>query len=66
MNCPKCGALLENDARFCTECGTALNESVEFEAKNDGKETNQAQLACITMENAPSKATAEKFFRQNA
>lgn len=32
MNCPKCGALLEEDSKFCTSCGANLesNQEVKF------------------------------------
>ena len=26
MNCPKCGAILEEDAKFCVSCGTRLDD----------------------------------------
>ena len=28
MKCPKCGAMVPDNYRFCTECGTPLNQSV--------------------------------------
>ena len=31
MYCKKCGAKNEEDAKFCTECGTSLGESKEVE-----------------------------------
>ena len=27
MNCPKCGAILETDSKFCVSCGAPLNEA---------------------------------------
>lgn len=29
MNCPKCGAILEEDAKFCVSCGTRLDNAGE-------------------------------------
>lgn len=34
MNCPKCGALLKEDVRFCTSCGVNLEFNQEAE-KNE-------------------------------
>lgn len=33
MNCPKCGALLDDDSKFCVSCGANLE--VEVEAKDN-------------------------------
>ncbi|MCD8192762.1 MAG: zinc-ribbon domain-containing protein [Oscillospiraceae bacterium] len=27
MNCPKCGALLEEDSKYCASCGANLSNS---------------------------------------
>lgn len=35
MNCPKCFAKMPDDAKFCTECGTALSAPVASDAKTD-------------------------------
>lgn len=37
--CPKCGAELEEDARFCDECGTPVGEETE-------KEPEPEELIC--------------------
>lgn len=35
MICKKCGAEIDNDALFCTECGTETNEKIEKLAEED-------------------------------
>lgn len=33
MNCPKCGALVENDSKFCVSCGASLEDMQKEETE---------------------------------
>ncbi|MBR1757266.1 MAG: zinc ribbon domain-containing protein [Lachnospiraceae bacterium] len=49
MNCPKCGAILADDARFCTTCGEQLVTDVVNNLATE-----------ITEVNEPAKPTVSK------
>lgn len=52
MNCPKCGAILEEDAKFCVSCGTRLDDLGG--ASSDGL-TQDKQSDHPTTFNAPKQ-----------
>ena len=35
MKCPKCGALLDDDSRFCVNCGTSIEQPILKSSLND-------------------------------
>ena len=37
MNCPNCGAANDEEARFCAECGTPLEDQIDDEAAMAGE-----------------------------
>lgn len=42
MNCPKCFAKMPDDAKFCTECGTALAASPANDRPTEGNQETTA------------------------
>lgn len=57
MNCPKCGAILEEDAKFCVSCGTRLDNLGG--ASSDGL-TQDKQSDHPTTFNAPKTETKKE------
>lgn len=54
MNCPKCLAKMPDDAKFCTECGTALSTDVDASAPSDesngtAKKPGKARIIALTV-----------------
>lgn len=57
MNCPKCGAILEEDAKFCVSCGTLLDNLGE--AASDGLAQGKQSDHPTTL-NAPKTETKKE------
>lgn len=58
MNCPKCGALLEEDSKFCTSCGANLEpnqEAEKIDSSNFPKEEEHKVKKEFKITKIPSK-----------
>ncbi len=59
MNCPKCGAVLEEDSVFCVSCGTNLKEFAEMSSNSvDPVASGDKQVPTETRDSAKKKAVA--------
>lgn len=45
MNCPKCGAVLEDDAKFCVTCGAQIDETAENSTTVPSSTVNTSDLS---------------------
>ena len=61
MNCPKCGAILEEDAKFCASCGTRLDDLGE--TSSDGVTQDKQNNHSTTF--TPQKAETKKERKAN-
>lgn len=61
MNCPKCGAILEEDAKFCASCGTRLDDLGE--TSSDGVTQDKQNNHSTTF--TPQKTETKKERKAN-
>lgn len=49
MNCPKCGASVDGDAKFCSACGSPLSENQSYESTvSDGISVSSVEVVPVT------------------
>lgn len=49
MNCPKCGASVDGDAKFCSACGSPLSENQSSESTvSDGISPSSVEVVPVT------------------
>ena len=47
MNCPKCNQQNKNDAKYCTECGTALFTECDYDGLMDGLQPYMSHFSWV-------------------
>ena len=65
MLCPKCGALVEGNSRFCAVCGAEVTKSRNVENSSQGNSTNNVSVGTKkewASEKEKSATTNEKKF----
>src|SRR5437763_465451 len=45
MNCTNCGIMLNDESKFCPECGTKVEASVQHGSNNEAPHSNSADLS---------------------
>ena len=55
-NCPKCGALLDEDAAFCSKCGSALPQQLTASSSMRERELRRLEIARKSQSTPPPSA----------
>jgi 4-amino-4-deoxy-L-arabinose transferase-like glycosyltransferase len=55
-NCPKCGALLDEDAAFCSKCGSALPQQLTASSSMRERELRRLEIARKSQSTSPPSA----------